>query len=154
MRQGDAQVAQSAVHWVVSECRIWRKGCPPHTMRVDAGSGKLWMGGGARDVGTRMVRIQTQTNWDAGTGMVWVQAEGCTRIWAVFWMQAAGWLGFRHRDAQDAQMHGEWSPWAPGCKTGAWSCPPAQPILLASLRLSPSSAHLFYPLSPPAMSVN
>lgn len=74
-------MAQSAVHWVVSECRIWRKGCPPHTVRVDAGSGKLWMGGGARDVGTRMVRIQTQRQ----TGM-----------------QAVGWLGCRHRDGLGA----------------------------------------------------
>lgn len=114
---------------------------------------------GARDVGTKVIRIRAQGQsgckprdaWDAGTWMGWVQAEGCARIWTVLGMQAAGWLGFRHKDAQ---MHGEWSPWAPGCRTWARSCPPAQPILLASLRLSPGSAHPFSPLSSPSMSVN
>lgn len=156
-RQGEAQLAWSAVHWgrcawLVSECRIWRKGCPPHTVRVGCRQQEA-VGGGGQDVGTEMLRIQTWEclgcrqwdSWDAGTTMAWVQAEGCTR------MQTVGWLGFRHRDAQDAQMHGEWSPWAPGCRTGARSCPPAQPSPsfrphCVSPPALPISSPLFFPL--------
>lgn len=173
-RQGDAQLAQSAVcwgrcTWLVGECRIWRKQCLPHTVRVgcrqqeavDAGYSGCghWDG---QDTDTGRVGMQAKgclgcrqwNSWDADTGMVWVQAEGCTRIWAVLGMQAAGWLGFRHLDAWDAQMQGEWSPWAPGCRTGAWSCPPspAHPFgLTASL---PWLCPPLSPLSSPSMSVN
>lgn len=121
-------------------------------------------GGGAWDVGTGMVRIQTQGRlgcklrdaWNAGSATVGMQTvgwSGCKLRDAQGYGQC---LECRHQDGLDSDIgmpkmlrcmvSGAPGHWDAG--QGHKAAP--QPILLASLCLCPGSAHLFSPFLPPS----